>query len=296
MNNKLLIIDGTYLAYRSYFALNKSNVLLVNESGFSTNEVVLFFKTLFNLINEYHPTHLFIAFDAKEKTFRHQMYDLYKANRSKMEPSFYLQLDLIKEILSALKIRNIEKSGYEADDIIAKVCNMYTSTSKLIFSADQDLNQLIDEKTSIIKKNKDSYFILNNLNFKDSYFIEPSQVIDYKAIIGDSSDNFMGIKGIGPKTASKLLSEYQNLDNIYANLDKIKDSWASKFIEYKEYAFRNKIIAKLVTDFDLENINEDTLALGNIELSDKAINLIDEYGLNSIKINVTKLLKNSAIK
>ncbi|ENY69342.1 DNA polymerase I: 5'-3' exonuclease domain protein [Metamycoplasma auris 15026] len=294
MNNKLLIIDGTYLAYRSYFALNKSNIMLTDENGFSTNEVVLFFKSLFNLINEHRPTHLFVAFDAKEKTFRHQMYDMYKANRSKMEPSFYFQLDLIKQILSSLKIRNIEKNGYEADDIIAKLCFEYKNINKLIFSADQDLNQLIDEKTSIIKKNKDEYFILDNANFKTSYGIEPYQVVDYKAIIGDSSDNFSGIKGIGPKTASKLLNEYQNLENIYANLEDIKSTWASKFIEYKDFAFRNKVIAQLVFDFHLDDIKEDFLDLKNIFLSSEATFLIEKYSLNSIKINAEKLIKKLA--
>lgn len=288
MNKKILIIDGTYLAYRSYFAMNKSNVILTDENGFSTNTILLFFRTLFTLINEHKPTHLFIAFDAKGKTFRHQIYNQYKDGRAKMPIEFYKQMDLIKDILNNLNITNIEKEGFEADDLIAKVCSLYNGEQKLIFSADQDLNQLIDENTNIIKKYKDTIIILNLQNFKDIYGFEPYQVVDYKAIVGDSSDNFFGIKGIGPKTAIKLLEEFETLENIYSNLENIKPNWATKFEEFKDIAFRDQKIAKLVTNFDLENISLENLKISNIKPSEKAIEIIEKYQLNSIKKAVMK--------
>lgn len=291
MEDKILIIDGTYLAYRSYYALNKSQIVLVNDQGIETNTIVLFFSTLFNLIKENKPTHLLIAFDAKEETFRHKIYQAYKEGRIKMPKEFYDQMDLIKKLLSYLKIRNVEKNGYEADDIIAKICAKYPQTNKIIFSADQDLNQLIDAKTSIIKKIKNAYTFLTKDNFKEIYFIEPNQVIDYKAIIGDSSDNFLGIKGIGPKTAAKLLSEYQTLENIYANLNALKNTIANKFEDYKNIVFRNQEIAKLVTDFEIANIEKNDLDITQINLSIEALKIIEQYQLNSIKNQILKLKK-----
>ncbi|WP_427867319.1 5'-3' exonuclease [Mycoplasmopsis arginini] len=291
MSRKILIIDGTYLAYRSYFAMNKSNVVLTNDEGFSTNTTLLFFRTLFNLIVDQGPSHILIAFDAKEKTFRHQMYDHYKEGRIKMPSDFFAQMNLIKELLKSVNIQNLEKPGYEADDIIAKVCLKYHEIEKVIFSADQDLNQLIDDHTKIVKKHKDSILILTKDNFKTIYDFEPYQVVDYKAIVGDSSDNFFGIKGIGPKTATKLLNEYKTLDNIYNNLENIKPAWASKFEEFRDIAFRDQKIARLVTDFDLDNIDLSDIDINNLNMSNKAVEIIDKFQLNSIRKNFVKLIK-----
>ncbi|BAQ54395.1 5'-3' exonuclease [Mycoplasmopsis arginini] len=291
MSRKILIIDGTYLAYRSYFAMNKSNVVLTNDEGFSTNTILLFFRTLFNLIVDQGPSHIFIAFDAKEKTFRHEMYDHYKEGRIKMPSEFFAQMNLIKELLKSVNIQNLEKPGYEADDIIAKVCLKHHEMEKVIFSADQDLNQLIDDHTKIVKKHKDSIHILTKDNFKTIYDFEPYQVVDYKAIVGDSSDNFFGIKGIGPKTAAKLLNEYKTLDNIYNNLENIKPTWASKFEEFRDIAFRDQKIARLATDFELDNIDLSDIDINNLSMSDKAIEIIDRFQLNSIRKNFIKLIK-----
>ncbi|BAP39623.1 5'-3' exonuclease [Metamycoplasma canadense] len=290
MKNKILIIDGTYLAYRSFFAMN-TKVYLTNNEGKQTNTTYLFLKTILNLFASYKPTHIFIAFDSKEKTFRHKMYNEYKSGRIKMPDEFYEQINLTRTILSYLKIENIDKVGFEADDLIAKICKTHENEEKIIFSADQDLNQLIDKKTSIIKKHKNEIILLTKNNFKEIYDFEPYQVIDYKAIVGDSSDNFFGVKGIGPKTACKLLSEYKNLENIYNNLINIKETIAKKFIEYKENAFRDQKIARLVTDFELNNIELENLDINNIKVDDETIKILDNYQLYSIKNALLKFKK-----
>ncbi|MCV3733500.1 DNA polymerase I [Mycoplasma enhydrae] len=291
MKERILIVDGTYLAYRSFFAINNSSVALSNDEGFSTGTILVFFKTLFTLIMEHRTTNVLVAFDAKGKTFRHQIYEQYKDGRAKTPQEFYDQVKIIKELLALINIFHYEIEGFEADDIVAKVCSQYPDNYKLIFSADQDLNQLIDKNTSIIKKYKNNIIILNAYNFSDIYEFEPWQVVDYKAIVGDSSDNFFGIKGIGPKSAAKLLYEYKTLDNIYANLDKLKPNIAQKFEEYKDLAFRDQKIARLVTNFDIPNLSLDSTSIYNLNLSEEAIELLDKYQLNSIKQKIAFLIK-----
>ncbi|WP_241854600.1 5'-3' exonuclease [[Mycoplasma] phocae] len=284
-NQKLLIIDGTYLAYRSYYATayGPNPNILKTASGIQTNAIVGFFNTVNLLIKNYSPTHIYFAFDSKIKTFRHNIYEDYKAGRQKAPIEFYNQLDTIQEILSAINVQNQYYDGYEADDIIAKAVNHFKGASILIFSGDQDLNQLIDENVAILKKIKGEMIILNRHNFKEYYNFLPNQVIDYKAMVGDASDNFKGILGIGNKSAINLLNEYQSLENIYHNIDRIKPSVAKKLIDNKEAAMRDKFMATLCTDFDLNLPNIDDLAITKIQLTDNALKLFDELELNSLK-------------
>ncbi|TPI02400.1 5'-3' exonuclease [Mycoplasma struthionis] len=282
---KLLIVDGTFLAYRSYYAMayNKAAPVLQTEQGIETNAIVGFFNTLLSLIKNYDITHLYIAFDSHIKTFRHEMYSDYKAGRQKAPNSFYTQLDLIQDLLNHLNIKNNYFNGFEADDIIAKVAKKFDNKDILIFSGDQDLNQLISYNVSIIKKVKSEFIILNNDNFLNYYDFKPSQVIDYKAMVGDNSDNFKGIAGIGPKTASSLLKEYGTLENIYENINNIKSTWANKLLEQKENAYRDKYIATLNTDFQLIIPEIDNLSLANVQLNKEGYELCDKLELKTLK-------------
>ncbi|AZG68570.1 5'-3' exonuclease [Mycoplasma struthionis] len=282
---KLLIVDGTFLAYRSYYAMvyNKAAPVLQTEQGIETNAIVSFFNTLLSLIKNYDITHLYIAFDSHIKTFRHEMYSDYKAGRQKAPNSFYTQLDLIQDLLNHLNIKNNYFNGFEADDIIAKVVKKFDNKDILIFSGDQDLNQLISYNVSIIKKVKSEFIILNNDNFLNYYDFKPSQVIDYKAMVGDNSDNFKGIAGIGPKTASSLLKEYGTLENIYENINNIKSTWANKLLEQKENAYRDKYIATLNTDFQLIIPEIDNLSLANVQLNKEGYELCDKLELKTLK-------------
>ncbi|WP_205852850.1 5'-3' exonuclease [Mycoplasma phocoeninasale] len=284
-NKKILIIDGTYLAYRSYYATayGPNPNILQTTSGIQTNAIVGFFNTVNLLIKNYSPTHIYFAFDSKIKTFRHNIYTEYKAGRQKAPVEFYMQLDKIQQLLSALNIQNQYCDGYEADDIIAKAVNNFKGSSILIFSGDQDLNQLIDENIAILKKIKGEMVILNRHNFQKYYDFLPSQVIDYKAMVGDASDNFKGILGIGNKSAIALLNQYQSLENIYNNINEIKPSLAKKLIEHKEDAMRDKFMATLCSDFELCLPNIDSLAITKIELSEAANKILEELELNSLK-------------
>ncbi len=292
--NRILIIDGTYLAYKSYFAtLYSGNGLMHTTSGVVTNEIVGFFNILIGLINFYSPSHIFVAFDGPVKTFRHESFDEYKANRKKAPREFYMQLDVIKNLLTALNIKNEIVNGFEADDIIAKVTNMFQSQKKiLIYSADQDLNQLIDQNVAIIKKVKKDNLILDLNNFQYWYDFKPSQVVDYKAIVGDSSDNFKGIPGIGPKTACDLLAKYGTLETLYQNLDKIPTKYKTKFIEYKQTAEKYKFLATLCTDFDLQTQKLDDINITNLDLTKQAVEILDKYELKTTKNKLQNLMVN----
>lgn len=289
MLNRILVIDGTYLAYKSYYAtLHNPVAVLKNSKGESTNEIVGFFNVFISLVNNFVPSHVFIAFDCQVKTFRHETLQDYKANRKKASPDFYKQLNSIQKLLNMLNIKNQFVNGFEADDIIAKIVSMFSSEAEiLIYSGDQDLNQLISDNVSIIKKIKSETVILDKTNFKNYYDFNPNQVIDYKAIVGDSSDNFKGVAGLGTKSAIELLSIYGTLENIYFNLDKLKPSVKEKLIANKEEALRDKYLASLRTDFDIWVQELKEISLENFKLSEEAEKFLNELELKVIKNKLT---------
>ena len=289
MLNRILVIDGTYLAYKSYYAtLHNPVAVLKNSKGESTNEIVGFFNVFISLVNNFVPSHVFIAFDSQVKTFRHKTLQDYKANRKKASPDFYKQLSSIQKLLNMLNIKNQFVNGFEADDIIAKIVSMFSSEAEiLIYSGDQDLNQLISDNVSIIKKIKSETVILDKTNFKNYYDFNPNQVIDYKAIVGDSSDNFKGVAGLGTKSAIELLSIYGTLENIYFNLDKLKPSVKEKLIANKDEALRDKYLATLRTDFDIWVQELKEISLENFKLSEEAEKFLNELELKVIKNKLT---------
>ena len=289
MLNRILVIDGTYLAYKSYYAtLHNPVAVLKNSKGESTNEIVGFFNVFISLVNNFVPSHVFIAFDSQVKTFRNNTLQDYKANRKKASPDFYKQLSSIQKLLNMLNIKNQFVNGFEADDIIAKIVSMFSSEAEiLIYSGDQDLNQLISDNVSIIKKIKSETVILDKTNFKNYYDFNPNQVIDYKAIVGDSSDNFKGVAGLGTKSAIELLSIYGTLENIYFNLDKLKPSVKEKLIANKDEALRDKYLATLRTDFDIWVQELKEISLENFKLSEEAEKFLNELELKVIKNKLT---------
>ncbi|WP_369085856.1 5'-3' exonuclease H3TH domain-containing protein [Metamycoplasma spumans] len=292
MKKTLLVVDGTYLAYRSFYATAYgNNAILETSDGIQTNVIVGFFNTLFSLIKTYDVDGIYIAFDSRIKTFRHEVFADYKAGRQKAPTTFYTQLNIIHDLLDALNIKNFNYDGYEADDIIARCTKTYDADI-LIYSADQDLNQLINDNVSIIKKVKSEYIILNSQNFEDYYDFKPDQVIDYKAMVGDSSDNFKGIPGIGQKSASAMLKEFGSIENIYKNINNVKPLWAKKLLEFKDNAMRDKYIATLQFDFDLVMPEFKDLSIFNIDLSNEANIILDNLELKALKRKIKSSLIN----
>ena len=223
MGKTLVLIDGHALAYRQFFALERT--AMKNSQNQPTWAVYGFFKAVFDLLSKIHPDSIAVTFDVSHRTFRTEMYEDYKANRESMPDSLGSQLELICQGLKAFDIPIYTREGFEADDLIGTISSRAAKLGHktLILTGDQDSFQLID-KDGFIKVLIPSKGELKEYNWTQVYDklgVYPDQVIDYKGLRGDTSDNIPGIKGIGEKTAQKLLAEYQKLENVLANCENI---------------------------------------------------------------------------
>ncbi|UWV79227.1 DNA polymerase I [Mycoplasmopsis felis] len=283
MNNKNLVIDGNYLLFQSFYASYRGdiNTILRTSKGIPTNAIQLFLMQLLKLLKEIKPTHLFIAFDAYGQTLRHLQYQEYKSGRAKAPNELYIQMNLIKEILTKLNIKWLEQEAYEADDLIATFTNLLPGNN-FVFSADKDLLQLVNSKTTLIHRKSDKYLYITNKNFYDLFEINPEQITSFKGLKGDPSDNLPGIKGVGDKTAIKLLNEFKDFDGIFRNIDSpiITKSLREKLKDGYEQGLLCFNLAKL--NFNIPNFNTQ---IGDYELSinlDAGISLLEELELKIV--------------
>ncbi len=261
---KIVMVDGNNLLFRSYYATAYSGNFMKNSKGFPTNALYGFVNMINKIITDETPTYIVVAFD-KGKTFRHEKYDFYKKGRSETPDELKMQFPYAKEILDKMGIKYYEIDNYEADDIIgtfAKYCDINDSFDGLIVSSDKDLLQLISEHVDMKLLKPKDYIKYNLETFKSDWGIDPINIIDLKALMGDSSDNIPGVKGIGEKTALKLLSEYKTLDGVYENIDKIKGSTQKKLIEDKENAYMSYEIATIYKDVPIDINIDDIKYLG----------------------------------
>ena len=261
---KIILVDGNNLLFRSYYATAYNGNFMKNSKGFPTNALFGFSNMINKIILEEKPTYILVAFD-KGKTFRHEKYSEYKAGRIEMPDELRLQFPIAKKLLELMGIKYYEIENYEADDIIgtfSKFCDntKYTGT---IISSDKDLLQLITDSVDIkLLKSKD-YIRYNPESFYEEYKIKPINIIDLKSLMGDSSDNIKGVKGIGEKTALKLLQEYKTLNGIYENIDKISGKIKEKLIDGKNDAYISYELATIVTNVPIEISIDDIKYKGN---------------------------------
>ncbi|MFQ6724291.1 MAG: DNA polymerase I [Clostridia bacterium] len=247
--DKLFIIDGNNLVFRAFYALPP----MYSSDRTPTNATFGFFKMLINIIVKNSPKYLAVAFDAGKHTFRHNIYPEYKGTRKPMPDELRLQLPIIKNILKDMNITTIEIPEIEADDIIGSLSKKYDIDSVLI-SGDRDLLQLISPNCRVWLNQKGLNEIseLDESLLKEKYGIEPYQVIEMKSIMGDSSDNIPGVKGIGEKTALKLIDAYKSLDGIYQNIDNITGKTKILLQEQRDIAYMSKTLATIKTDCELD--------------------------------------------
>ena len=268
---KLVIIDSNALIHRAFHALPPT---LSDEQGRPTNAVYGFTSILLKTLKDLQPDYLVACFDRKEKTFRHQEYAEYKATRVKAPDELYQQIPLVKEVLEVFGIPIFELAGFEADDLIGTICELKTvnrpDMESIVLTGDQDCLQLVDYNTKVLSPHKGlSETILYGENEVKEKFggLMPKQLIDYKGLRGDTSDNIPGVRGIGEKGAIELLNNFGSLENIYQNLEspKISNRTRELLKEQKEQAFLSKKIATInkqsPIDFDLkkcrfENFNQ----------------------------------------
>ena len=256
---KIILVDGNNLLFRSYYATAYNGNFMNNSKGFPTNALFGFVNMINKIVAEEKPVYMLVAFD-KGKTFRHEKYTEYKGGRGETPDELKKQFPIAKELLTAMGIKYYEIDNYEADDIIgtfSHMCDNDPNYQGLIISSDKDLLQLISDEVEMkLLKSKD-YIRYNKESFKEEWGIDPIKVVDLKALMGDASDNIPGVKGIGEKTALKLLQTYSSLDGVYESIDNISGKLKEKLINDKENAYMSYDLATIYTKVPLEINLED---------------------------------------
>ena len=277
---KLVLIDGNSLLNRAYYATKS----LTTREGIPTNAVFGFTKLLLKIISDLHPDRLIVAFDLKAPTFRHKMYDEYKATRKPMPDDLAVQVGMLKELLHSMNIAMCEKEGFEADDLVGTLSHKFSDVKSIIITGDKDSYQLIDEYTDVYltKTGVSDLLKLTSENFVRQIGYEPCRVIDMKALMGDSSDNIPGVPGIGEKTAFLLVSKYGDLDTIYEHLEEIGGSVRTKLENGKDSAYLSKKLATIDRNVPLD-----------IELDECAVRMpfSQEVRAQFLQLEFTSLLK-----
>ena len=259
---KLLVIDGNSILNRAFYGVK----LLSNKNGLYTNAIFGMINIIMKQVESVKPDYAAVAFDLKAPTFRHKMYDAYKAGRHAMPDELRDQFPYAKRVLHEMGIAVLEKEGYEADDILGTLSKRAEERdiAAYVLTGDRDSLQLISDKTTVLLATNKDTLTMDRAAFFEKYGVESSQFVDVKALMGDSSDNIPGVAGVGEKTALKLISDFGSLDNIYANLpsDKIGKSVNIKLAENKDKAYLSKTLAQICTDVPLDEGIDDIEYLG----------------------------------
>lgn len=251
---RIAIIDGNSLINRAYYAMRNA---MITKDGIFTQGIFGFINMLEKIRRDYEPEYMAIAFDMKAPTFRHKEYQEYKAGRKKMPPELAMQIPLLKEVLTAMNIKQIEIEGFEADDIIGTIAREAEESGlePYIITGDKDELQLATDITKIIftKKGVSEFDLYDRQTMIDTYGFTPQQFIDFKGLMGDKSDNIPGIPGVGEKTATKLILEYGSVENIILNVDSVKPAGLkAKVEEHAQLAMMSKRLATINTNVPMD--------------------------------------------
>ena len=259
MNKKddtVYILDSYGLIYRCYFAFISRP--LTNSKGENVSALFGFFRNLHSILEHYKPSYIIAAMDSKTPTFRHKIFDQYKANRPKTPEDLHAQIPWICDILGAMGIPTLQCDGYEADDIIATVASQCEKAGRncRILSGDKDLMQLVTETTQILKPDHaDVWKVIGREGVKAEWGVYPEKMLDLLSLYGDTADNIPGVKGCGVKTACKFLDQYGDLDGIYQHADEIKGAIGQKIRDGKESAYQSRDLVRLCTEVPCDEID-----------------------------------------
>lgn len=262
MKNKILLVDGMALLFRGFFATSFRGNFMKNSEGIPTNGVYQFLKYFLDSIKTYEPTHVIVCWDMGSKTFRTDTYKHYKANRDAPPEELIPQFDLVKEIVDLFEIPNIGLKNFEADDCIGTLANLFKETAKVIvLTGDKDILQLVDKNidVAIMKKGIGNYELHTIGNFYEKTELTPKQIIDLKGLMGDPSDNYPGVRGIGEKTALKLLKEYNSIEQILKNKDKLTIGIQNKIEKDLEMLYLSQELAEIKCDVEVTCNLEDAI-------------------------------------
>ncbi|WP_459128612.1 DNA polymerase I [Guggenheimella bovis] len=278
--NKLMIIDGNAILNRAFFALPP----LTTRDGIPTNAVLGFLTMLFSVVNERKPTHLIVTFDAAKKNFRHELYSDYKGTRKGMADELRAQLPILKEILDQLEVDRLECEGYEADDLIGTLTKRAVQDGMAVevISGDKDILQLVKDHVTvgITKRGTKDVLYYDRDLVKEDLGIYPEQVIEYKGLRGDTSDNIPGVKGIGEKTAVSMLEGNKTLEEVYENIETFTKRQQTLLTDEKDMAFLSRTLATINEDVPID-LSFDTMLHEGFQ-GEKARTILSRYELKSI--------------
>ncbi len=292
MKKQFLIIDGFGILYRYHFIFMKNP--LINSKGQNVSSINGFLRTYFSLINTYPSDYVAIALDSSKKTFRNEIYSAYKENRESMPDDLRSQIPILYELIDALGISRLVLENYEADDIVGAVSesNKNNNIKTIIYSPDKDILQLVCDDVFVITSNKDNELTeYDTQKVKEKRGVYPNQIVDLLSLMGDTSDNIPGVKGIGEKTAIKLLDEYSTLDGIYDNIDSIKGKLQEKLVADRENAYMSYKLATIKRD--IENFNIDYAKIEENKINIDEVNrILDDLELKQIREKINSYVKN----
>lgn len=250
--NTIVIIDGFAVLHRAFHAIPP----MTNSKGEMTNAVYGFATMLMKVVNDLAPTHIIVAFDRPKPTFRKKMYADYQAKRPKMDEGLAGQIEKVRRLIAEFGITLLEKDGYEADDVIGTIAKKTKKDMEtIIMTGDRDLLQLVNSHVKVYMpvKGVTEAKLYSEKEVEEKFHITSSQMVDYKALVGDASDNYPGVSGIGPKTASELLQQFKTLEGIYKHINKIANERVRNLLKQEEKAaLMAKKLATIVTDVPID--------------------------------------------
>ena len=290
---KLVLIDGNAILHRAFHALPP-----MSNNGVPTNAVYGFFSMLFKIIGDLQPEYLIVCFDRAKPTFRKEMYVGYQSKRPKMSDDLSPQFDLVHKALDKAKISHCGIDGYEADDLIGTLSKQGADKDLqvIIVSGDRDLLQLVNSKVLMLAPivGISNMTLFDEAKVKDKYGLSPTQFIDYKALVGDNSDNYPGVTGIGPKTAADLLNKYKTLEGLYEHISELPEQIQLKLANDAEQAAMAKKLATIVLDAPL-TLDEERAKTSEMD-SAGLKKAFDGLGFKTLINRFPKILEKKPIK
>lgn len=253
--NRILLVDGMALLFRGFFATAFRGNFMKTSKGVPTNGIYQFLRYFLDAESTYEPSHIVCCWDMGSKTFRTEIYPEYKANRDAPPEELIPQFDLVKEVVESFNIPNIGLANYEADDCIGTLAKEYSVSDEVtILTGDRDMLQLVDHNVNvaIMKKGMGNYGLYTMDNFYEKMTVHPYQIIDIKGLMGDSADNYPGVKGIGEKTAFKLIKEYGTIDNLLENMDRLTKGIQKKLTEDADMLHLSRELAEIKCDVPIQ--------------------------------------------
>lgn len=251
---KILLVDGMALMFRAYYASAVTGYIRRTKAGIPTNAVYGFMRYFWDAVQKFNPTHIACCWDLGGKTFRSGQFPEYKGNRSDAPEDLIPQFQIIRDVMDSLDVPNISSVGYEADDCIGTLASRFSEDMDvLILTGDHDMLQLVSPNTSVIimKKGMGNYMVYTPESLMEEKGLIPVQIIDLKGLMGDTSDNYPGVRGIGEKTAMKLVQEYGSVEGILDNLDKLTKSVRTKIEADLEMLELCRELARIRCDVEL---------------------------------------------